>query len=191
MAPDQKGVFMVEGNFKDLKEIQDEELARLEAELAKYFETGCQEEAAGEDGGLSDVASNEGSSKPEKSRGAHNRELGMRGEEAACRYLIRRGYEILDRNWKCFAGEADIVACDEDGALVFVEVKTRTDATKGFPSEAVGPKKRAKYEKIALAYLADYDVVDIVVRFDVISIMVLTPERAMIRHHIGAFSTVS
>jgi len=117
----------------------------------------------------------------------NNKELGIRGEEAAARYLIRRGYEILDRNWCCFAGEADIVARDEEGALVFVEVKTRTDTSKGFPEEAVNARKRARYEKIALAYLADYTVVDIPVRFDVISIMVIAPDRALIKHHIGAF----
>lgn len=116
-----------------------------------------------------------------------SRELGLRGEEAAVRYLQRRGYGILDRNWKCFAGEADIVARDDDGALVFVEVKTRTDTRKGFPAESVTARKRSRYEKIALAYLAEYDEVDIAVRFDVISIMVIASDRALIKHHIGAF----
>lgn len=116
------------------------------------------------------------------------RAIGVRGEEAAARYLKRRGYEILDRNWRCFAGEADIIARDEEGdALVFVEVKTRTDASKGFPSEAVTARKRDRYEKIALAYLADYEEVDISVRFDVIAIMVIAEDRALIKHHIGAF----
>lgn len=173
---------MEDNNMLELCGIDEEELARLEAGFSDYLDDVLNEEGEVE---------GESSEPCEKPRGKLNRELGLRGEEAASRYLIRRGYEILDRNWKCFAGEADIVACDEDGTLVFVEVKTRTDLKKGFPSEAVGPKKRAKYEKIALAYLAEYDVVDIVVRFDVISIMVLTPERAMIRHHIGAFSTVN
>ncbi|MBR3689817.1 MAG: YraN family protein [Eggerthellaceae bacterium] len=117
----------------------------------------------------------------------NNRELGLRGEEAAVRYLQRRSYDILDRNWACFAGEADIVARDGDGALVFVEVKTRTDTRKGFPAESVTARKRSRYEKIALAYLAEYDEVDIAVRFDVISIMVIASDRALIKHHIGAF----
>lgn len=117
----------------------------------------------------------------------NKRELGLRGEEAAVRYLQRRGYDILDRNWACFAGEADIVARDGDGALVFVEVKTRTDTRKGFPAESVTARKRSRYEKIALAYLAEYDEVDIAVRFDVISIMVIASDRALIKHHIGAF----
>ena len=63
-------------------------------------------------------------------------ELGKRGEEAATCFLERREYEILDRNWKCIAGEADIVALQDD-TLCFIEVKTRKDAQKGFPSEAL------------------------------------------------------
>ena len=125
--------------------------------------------------------------KRSRKRGQRNRELGARGEEAAARFLVRRGYDILERNWKCYAGEADIIARDED-TLIFVEVKTRRDCQKGFPAEAVDAEKRARYEKIALAYLRDYEYVDLAVRFDVISIVVVAADRALIRHHIAAFS---
>lgn len=123
----------------------------------------------------------------EESQGKRNRSLGARGEQAAARFLERRGYEILERNWCCHAGEADIIAKDED-TIVFVEVKTRKRCDHGFPSEAVTPQKRNRYEKIALAYLADYDQVDYPVRFDVISIVVIGSAKAMIRHQINAFS---
>lgn len=119
--------------------------------------------------------------------GKRNKSLGARGEEAAASFLYRRGYEILERNWTCFAGEADIIAKDHD-TLVFVEVKTRKDCERGFPSEAVTAEKRNKYEKIALAYLADYAESDFPVRFDVVSIVVIGPDKAMIRHQINAFS---
>lgn len=52
----------------------------------------------------------------------HNKDLGRKGEEAAARYLVRRGYDIVERNWTCIAGEADIIAFDGD-TIVFVEVK--------------------------------------------------------------------
>lgn len=116
----------------------------------------------------------------------HNKELGQRGEEAAAQYLFHRGYEIEQRNWSCKAGEADIIARDED-ALVFVEVKTRMGAEKGHPDEAVDAQKRRRYEKIAALYLAQHDVVDVQVRFDVVSILVVAENRAFIRHHINAF----
>ena len=122
-----------------------------------------------------------------RKQGSKNLALGKRGEDAAVKFLYARGYEILERNWKCFAGEADIIAKDGD-CLVFVEVKTRKDTKHGFPSEAVNADKRAKYEKIALAYVSEYDEIDIPVRFDVISIVVVAADRAMIRHTISAFS---
>ena len=119
--------------------------------------------------------------------GTRNRDLGRKGEDAAERYLVHRGYEILERNWTCFAGEADIIAKDER-CLVFVEVKTRRNTDKGFPSEAVDAKKRERYEKIALAYASDYPEADMQVRFDVISIVVIGKDKAMIRHHLNAFT---
>lgn len=112
--------------------------------------------------------------------------LGKRGELAAVRCLSRKGYEILETNWTCVAGEADIVALEED-TLCFVEVKTRSNVEKGFPAEAVDAKKRDRYERIAACYLATYENCDIRVRFDVISILVLSENRAFLRFHKNAF----
>ena len=116
-----------------------------------------------------------------------NKELGTRGERAAAHFLERKGFEILETNWSCFAGEADIIALD-GSTLCFVEVKTRTGVQKGFPAEAVDAKKRARYEKIAACYLQHYEKTDICVRFDVISILVLSKNRAFLRLHTNAFS---
>lgn len=116
-------------------------------------------------------------------------ELGKRGEEAAACFLERREYEILDRNWKCIAGEADIVALQDD-TLCFIEVKTRKDAQKGFPSEAVDTRKRSRYERIAACYLKDHDYADVRVCFDIIAILVLGEDRAFLRHHLNAFGSM-
>lgn len=123
----------------------------------------------------------------EKKRGVKNRELGRRGEAAAARYLEQFGYEVLELNWECPVGEADIIARDSE-ALVFVEVKTRTSIEKGFPSEAVDAEKRSRYEKIALWYLRDYEYVDIPVRFDIVALVVVAEDRALIKHYVNAFS---
>ena len=125
--------------------------------------------------------------KTENKIGFSAKELGRRGEDAAARFLHKRGYDIVERNWSCFAGEADIVARDGD-TLVFVEVKTRANCEKGFPAEAVTRQKRERYEKIALAYLQDHEVADLTIRFDVVAIVVIATDRALIRHHINAFS---
>ena len=119
--------------------------------------------------------------------GRRNARLGQRGEKAAAHFLDRRGYEIIERNWVCVAGEADIIARDGD-ALVFVEVKTRSSLDKGFPSDAVDAEKRSRYERIAALFLQGYNIVDVSVRFDVVSLVVLSSDRAMIRHHINAFA---
>ena len=118
----------------------------------------------------------------------HNKQIGERGEIAAARFLERRGYDIVERNWTCKAGEADIVAKDNEN-LVFVEVKTRTNLEVGLPEEAVDAEKRQRYERIAAYYLADHPYVDMQVRFDVVGILVCAPDRALIRHHIDAFGS--
>jgi putative endonuclease len=80
-------------------------------------------------------------------------ELGRRGEHAAATFLTERGWTILSRNWRCPAGELDIVAVD-GAELVVVEVKTRTSELFGHPFEAVDARKRARLWRLALAWCA-------------------------------------
>lgn len=116
------------------------------------------------------------------------KQLGRRGEEAACALLRRKGYVILERNWTCPAGEADIIALD-DGCIVFVEVKTRAGIERGLPEEAVTAQKRARYERIAGFFLSQYDGPGARVRFDVIGVLALSRRRALARHLVNAFAT--
>ncbi len=116
----------------------------------------------------------------------HNLAIAKRGEYAAARYLESLNYDIIERNWRCPAGEADIIAL-VDNIIVFVEVKTRSNLDKGFPEEAVTAKKRSRYERIAAYYLKDFNKTDMQVRFDVIALLVISPDRALVKHHINAF----
>lgn len=122
-------------------------------------------------------------------QGMTPQQIGRRGEQAAARYLDHMGYIILERNWQCPAGEVDIVALDE-GALVFCEVKTRTNLDCGLPEEAVDARKRNRYEKIAGWYLRDHDFVDMPVRFDIVALLAVSNERALVRHLVNAFAAV-
>ncbi|MGB9186354.1 MAG: YraN family protein [Solirubrobacteraceae bacterium] len=79
--------------------------------------------------------------------------LGATGERLAAEHLVRRGYEILERNYRTRWGELDLVACDGQ-ALVFCEVKTRrSGGQNGSPFEAVGSAKQAQVRKMAGRWL--------------------------------------
>ena len=112
--------------------------------------------------------------------------LGERGEDAAAAYLERAGMTVVERNWRCPAGEIDIVALDDD-TVVLVEVKTRRTVRKGAPEEAITTAKQRRYGKLAAAYLQSAGVSDVPVRFDVISLLVVAEDRALLRHHRAAF----
>lgn len=120
--------------------------------------------------------------------GHHNIELGRRGEDAAAAFLVRHGFDIIERNWQCSAGEADIIASDAH-ALHFIEVKTRMSEAKGFPAEAVDAEKRHRYERIAELFLRSFeDRYDTRITFDVISILVTGRDRAFLRMHRDVFA---
>jgi putative endonuclease len=87
-----------------------------------------------------------------RTRGEHI-QLGIRGEDVACRELERRGYAILARRFRTRNGEIDIIARDGE-TLVFVEVKARRSLRCGGPAEAVNWAKRQRLERMALRYLA-------------------------------------
>ena len=94
------------------------------------------------------------------------RNIGAMGEEAAARYLVRKGYVIRDRNFRLRVGELDIVAIDKDGCTVFVEVKTRKNDDYGYPSQFVNRKKQQRLKRTAEIYCGR----DIYMRFDIIEV---------------------
>ena len=75
--------------------------------------------------------------------GDGRQQLGRYGEAYAARYLVEHGMEVLDRNWRCAAGEIDLVLRDGD-VLVVCEVKTRASLAFGSPFEAVTERKLAR-----------------------------------------------
>ena len=84
-------------------------------------------------------------------------EVGRLGEHICCVWLESHGIEVLERNWRCKFGEADVIAA-EDGELVFVEVKTRLTRSQDglMPEMAVTSEKRRKYKNMASLYLAQH-----------------------------------
>ena len=117
---------------------------------------------------------------------AQRKQLGKKGEDIACMYLESQGLEVIERNWRCQSGEADIIA-REEGVLAFIEVKTRRSQAAGLPEDAVDLRKRRKYEKIATDYLFSHDLASTRIRFDVMALLLSNDGKALLRHHRDAF----
>ncbi|MCQ2555795.1 MAG: YraN family protein [Clostridia bacterium] len=96
--------------------------------------------------------------------------FGKRGEIIAANYLKRKGYKILERNYKNPIGEIDLIAKDKD-YLVFVEVKTRISRGFGDPLEAINEQKQFKIRNVATLYLRQHKLMDLNCRFDAIAVL--------------------
>jgi putative endonuclease len=97
------------------------------------------------------------------------RERGNRGEDRAADALLALGYRIIERNFRCRAGEIDIIARDGD-TLVFVEVRTRGSARTGSAVATVNAAKQARLARVAQVYLSVRRPTFETCRFDVIGI---------------------
>jgi putative endonuclease len=94
---------------------------------------------------------------------------GREGELEAARVLAKKGYKILATNFRSPFGEIDIIA-EDDGFLVFIEVKRRTNASFGSSLEAVDSRKMLHIIRSAKMYLKMNRCIDRRVRFDVVGI---------------------
>jgi putative endonuclease len=83
--------------------------------------------------------------------------------------LAGKGYRILERNWRCRLGEVDLIA-EQNGELVFVEVRTRTGDRFGTAEESVDARKRMRLRRMALLYAAANNLDDPPIRFDVVAV---------------------
>lgn len=100
----------------------------------------------------------------------NRRSLGDRGEALAAASLKKQGYKILERNYRTPLGEIDLVARHR-GALVFIEVKTRTSDRFGAGQDSVHYGKQARLRKLADYYLKQKRLGEMEVRFDVVGIL--------------------
>ncbi|RYE24489.1 MAG: YraN family protein [Sphingobacteriales bacterium] len=116
---------------------------------------------------------------------AKHNETGIKGEQLAQNFLLNKGYSVLHTNW-CFGKkEVDVVA-EQNGLLIFVEVKTRASAMFGYPEEAVNMRKMGFLKEAAEAFMElhpEYQKV----QFDIISILLDDKKVKEIRHFEDAF----
>ena len=114
-----------------------------------------------------------------------SKKLGKTGEDLAVAFLQRKGYTIVERNFRILQGELDIIAQDGE-YLVFVEVKTARSLAFGAPETWVTRRKQMQIGQIAAAYLQQKEYGEIDCRFDVIAIT-FHNERPTIKHIENAF----
>ena len=111
--------------------------------------------------------------------------INEKARKAARMYLERRNYEVVEEGWANGDAAVDLIARDGED-LVFVDVHVNAEGTK-LPDEH---PDRARFEAAAAVYLASCDEVDFPVRYDVVSLLVVGSERALLRHHINALSAL-
>ena len=107
-------------------------------------------------------------------------ELGKKGERLACHYLIKKGYILLDLNFKCKLGEIDIVAKKND-TVYFFEVKTRSDLLYGEPIDFIGKRQLGHLVKAIDYYRIKNSLEGIGLQIDAIELLV-KDEKWYIRH---------
>ena len=100
---------------------------------------------------------------------AQHNELGKKGEELAVGFLLKKGYEILERNYRFQKAEVDIIAQIKD-TIAIVEVKTRSTVDFGNPQDFVKPKQIQRLVKAVDEYV-NANGLDVEVRFDIIAIV--------------------
>jgi putative endonuclease len=100
----------------------------------------------------------------------HKRRLGRRGELLAARHLTRLGMVVLDRNWRCEAGEIDLVLRDGP-VLVICEVKTRSSTDYGAPLEGVDRRKADRLRRLGARWLRAHDCHPDDVRVDLVGVL--------------------
>ncbi|UCE43260.1 MAG: YraN family protein [Candidatus Aminicenantes bacterium] len=112
--------------------------------------------------------------------------LGILGEEIAKNYLEKKKFRIIQKGFRLYKGEIDLVAYDRE-TLVFVEVKTRNPGMLGLPEESVNIRKQRQIQKIAEGYLALNNLDEVESRFDVISVVFDEKGTHSITHYKDAF----
>lgn len=116
----------------------------------------------------------------------NKRKTGSEGEDIACDFISKLGYEIIERNYQFGRGEIDIIAKDGE-ILVFIEVKYRTNLEYGPPELAITKGKQKQIIRTASAYLWEKEIKDIPSRIDVIAILKFPDQRPKINHITNAF----
>lgn len=112
---------------------------------------------------------------------------GREAEQLAVHYLLQKGWTLIERNWRCRAGEIDIIMRDRD-IYVFVEVRSKRHASSfGTAIEAIDARKQQRVRMVAEWYRTTYRLYEMKMRFDAVAVTYHPQEEPTIQHVEAAF----
>lgn len=127
--------------------------------------------------------------KPFKKVRAKHIILGKKGENAACKLLKAKGIDILVRNYRCKAGEIDIIA--RDGSIIcFIEVKTRSKTTRSRPAKGLSQKQKSRIYNSSKHYIRALGQPKVACRYDLIELRYNKYDFCEARHWPNHFSKI-
>lgn len=115
------------------------------------------------------------------------RALGRKGQELCEKFLKKQGYKLLERNFLCKTGEIDLIMAAPDGAVIFIEVKTRTNEDFAEAEGAITAAKKIRMTKAANFFVRKHKLEDFPLRFDVMIVIIGKGKKPEIRHYPNAF----
>lgn len=113
---------------------------------------------------------------------------GREGEEIAANFLQKKGYKIIDKNFRCKIGEIDIIAIGSNKTLVFIEVKTRGSEEFGTPLEAINSRKLKSLIHVAQYYKLVHPKLPEQLRIDAISVKLSNDQKPIVVEHVENIS---
>jgi putative endonuclease len=117
--------------------------------------------------------------------GLHNQQLGFHGERVAERWLVRKGWRVIQRRFRDGHRDVDLIV-EREGTVAFIEVKARSGAAFGSPVEAVDWRKRRELARSARMWISRHGHAGENYRFDVIGVLV-SGAKIRVRHVENAF----
>lgn len=116
-----------------------------------------------------------------------SRLLGRAGQKLCEKFLKNKGYKLLVRNFLCKTGEIDLIMADAEGAVVFVEVKTRTNEDFADAEAAITKAKQIRMNRAANFFIRTHKLEHLPMRFDIVIVMACQKGKPEIRHYENAF----
>ncbi len=113
--------------------------------------------------------------------------LGRWGEKYSEKFLNKKGFKTLTRNFSCKTGELDLVMVDSDGGIIFVEVRTKTHEDFSSVESSITSAKMTRLKRAAKYFISTNNIENRPFRFDIIAIVLGQKGKPQLRHYENAF----